>query len=178
MNLIKHFFGKAIETQAIEMFNKWKDSALAEKAHSERQIAEFSVGTPVICISNEWKDPVIGFVSQIEYITQAKNPVPVVMDYLSDRELMVMGAVYDFTFQRLDAFLKLAPHERWVMAQRYGFHPYGKDLSIDDLLEMSMNPKPLLSSIQIYNKLQESGFMNRYIKFMENLEKDQQVRNH
>ena len=100
------------------------------------------------------------------------------MDYLSDQELMVMGAVYDFTFQRLDAFLKLAPHERWVMAQRYGFHPYGKDLSIDDLLEMSMNPKPLLSSIQIHNKLQESGFMNRYIKFIENLEKDQQVRNH
>jgi hypothetical protein len=91
---------------------------------------------------------------------------------------MVMGAVYDFTRQRLDAFLKLAPYERWVMAQRYGFHHYGKDLTIEELLEMSMNPKPLLTAEQVHDKLIGSDFYDRHVKFIENLEKDQQVRNH
>jgi hypothetical protein len=173
MNLIKRFFSKAIETQAVELFNKWKDAEQAEKDRSNRQIAEFSVGTPVICISNEWDDPVVGFVTHIEYITKAQNPVPVVMDYLSGREVMVMGAVYDFTDQRLDAFLKLAPYERWVMAQRHGFHHYSKDLSIEELLEMSMNPKRLLSSEEVYDKLIKSGFYDNHVKFMENLAKDE-----
>lgn len=176
--IIARIFKGEIRWQAYQLFQEYQKQEDDRREESRRITAEFSVGTPVICISNEWEDPVIGFVSHIEYITKARNPVPVVMDYLSGQELMVMGVVYDFTRQRLDAFLKLAPYERWVMVRRYGFHHYGKDLTIEELLEMSMNPKPLLTAEQVHDKLIGSDFYDRHVKFIENLEKDQQVRNH
>lgn len=164
--IIARIFKGEIRWQAHQLFQEYQKQEDDRREESRRITAEFSVGTPVICISNEWEDPVIGFVSHIEYITKARNPVPVVMDYLSGQELMVMGAVYDFTRQRLDAFMRLNPYERWSMVQKMGFEHHGKDLSIEDLLEMSMNPKKILTEEEVYDKLIESGFLARVEKFM------------
>lgn len=35
-----------------------------------------------------------------------------------------------------------------------------------------MNPKPLMTAEQVHGKLKESGFYDRHVKFMENLEKN------
>lgn len=69
------------------------------------------IGKPVICISNEWENPVIGFGTQIQLITKAQNPVLVVHDYVTGQDLIVMGKVFVYTSQRFNTLMKLTPFE-------------------------------------------------------------------
>lgn len=68
---------------------------------------------PVICFSNEWTNPIIGFGNYIDYITLSKNPVLVINDILTDREFMAMGVVKLITPETLDLILDLNPYQGW-----------------------------------------------------------------
>lgn len=72
---------------------------------------ELMLGSPVISISNEWCDPIIGIANRIEYITLAKSPILVVKDYITQKEKYVLGKTYFYTEQRLNAIFKLDPFE-------------------------------------------------------------------
>lgn len=57
-------------------------------------VLEQFVGAPVICISNEHDNFVIGFGVRIEYITQAQNPILIVKSYVDGQEYVSFSKVY------------------------------------------------------------------------------------
>ena len=69
------------------------------------------VGKPVICISNEWENPVVGVAQKVDFITKGDCPVLVVKDYFSNEEKMIMGKSFLYTEQRFNAVFKLSPFE-------------------------------------------------------------------
>lgn len=158
------FFEVEIGMLACDQHDAWIKEQQRREQEIKAMIAGFAVGTPVICIGNEWKDPTIGFVTRIELLSQAKTPTLVVLDELTGNELIVMSAAYDFTGQRLQAFMKLSPYERWVMACRSGFDGH-RDLTRDDLLAMAFETKKLLTEDDVYEKLDATGFFTRVDAF-------------
>lgn len=80
-----------------------------EREHRERREAiermelQMMVGKPVIAISNEVQSPVIGFGERVEFITQAKNPVLVVSDYMTFDEMIPMSRIRHYTEQLMEA---------------------------------------------------------------------------
>lgn len=69
------------------------------------------IDKPIIAISNEWANPVIGIGKEIIYISKANTPVLVIHDYLTNEDKMIFSEVFYFTEQRFNAFSKLDPFE-------------------------------------------------------------------
>lgn len=65
----------------------------------------------VIVVSNEWENPVIGKVKEIQYVSLAKVPTFVVHDYITGEECLVFGKVFHYTDQKFEAIMKLTPFE-------------------------------------------------------------------
>lgn len=78
----------------------------------------------VICISNEWENPLIGTVVGIEFITQAQNPVPIVRCAITGKDILTLSKVMAFTMQRFEALMKLTPYERWCLIDTQNEIPY------------------------------------------------------
>lgn len=82
------------------------------------------IGKPVIVISNEWKDPLVGVLIHLEAIPHAdatvKTHLPVVIDAFSGQEFYTYGIIRPFSPKLLKAICKLDPDERWMLASRYG----------------------------------------------------------
>lgn len=89
-----------------------------ERRISERFELDMYIGKPVICISNEWTNPVIGFAICVEEITMANNPVLIVHDVLTDEDIMVLGHTYHYTHQRFEALSRLDPFEACSLIYR------------------------------------------------------------
>ena len=82
-----------------------------EKNKCKEMELEMLIGKPVISISNEWCNPVIGFGKEVIYITKAKIPVLVIKNYLTGEENMSLSDPFYFTEQRFNALAKLDPFE-------------------------------------------------------------------
>jgi hypothetical protein len=126
----------------------YKEQCEQKRTFEEEALSKF-VGQPVLVVSNNWEDPVIGIMKSIAFITQAQSPVPVVYDYVSSKELICLGHIQACTFEKLDIFISMTPSQRWhMLAQR-------------DTYEM-MLPEPswanLLSSDEIHKRLDAGNF--------------------
>lgn len=133
--------------------------------------AEGMVGTPVIALTNANSDMVVGFVKEIEYVTLAKCPVPVILDSVSGKELLHFGAVFDYTPQRLHAFGKLTPDERWAIVMKHGYSQW----------RFKPNDEaPLLTHRELCGRLTDSGFFVKAKEFTDslNMEKRQDTEHH
>lgn len=118
---ILNFFGLTTIKDARERYNLGFSTGVSSERDRQinlRQKLELSclklmIGKPVICVGNEWEDLVIGIVTDIDFITQAKNPIPIVKDILTGKEFITFAKVMPFTMQRFNALVKLDPYERW-----------------------------------------------------------------
>ena len=110
-NLFWSFVEKYFKTNIQNEINKAINNEREDKRnhYNEIKTIELSqfIGKPVICISNEWADPIIGFGLRVEFITRSKNPILCTHNYLDGREYLIMGAAYHFTEQRFDALFKI-----------------------------------------------------------------------
>lgn len=109
------FFPSQVENLRSISFSKGQNTSNNEqislrKSYQTTELSLF-VGQPVIIISNEWENPIIGFGHSIEFITKAQNPVLLVEDALTGDVFMTMGKPFVFTQQRFDAIMKLTPFE-------------------------------------------------------------------
>lgn len=134
-----------------ELLTKSRDELQAKsKAINEKSIRSL-IGKPVLVVSNNWEDPVIGQVIGVEFITAANEPVPVVFDYITQKELICLGHVQPCTREKLPMFISMTPSQRWyMMADRASFSKFGP----------TENTPPLLSEHEIIEKLGKTGFMN------------------
>lgn len=127
MNILFSVFKKVFAKQFEEIISS-EQNAIASKAkkegiQEEREYRanqkseclyaelELMIGKPVISISNEWSNPIIGFGKEIQFITQAKTPVLIIEDYVSGESKLVLSVPFYFSEQRFNAFSKLDPFE-------------------------------------------------------------------
>lgn len=116
---IENFIQESKNKEILEVIKKAKNEALQEeRAYRDEQRnhclfieLEMMIGKPVISISNEWNNPIIGFGKRIEFITRAKTPVLIIEDYVSGNDMMVLSVPFYFSEQRLFALSKLDPFE-------------------------------------------------------------------
>ena len=118
---------------------------------------EYYVGKPVIIVSNEWTNPVIGFGRRVDFITQARTPVLVVDDYLRGEEIMCQGALLSFSYQKFDAVMSLNPYDLCA-------------LLYNNMIEFNEFTKPKSGTRDsrevISDKLKSSGFFERLDHFL------------
>lgn len=81
----------------------------------EMDILHSMLGKPVIGIGNEWENPLIGTMVDIDYITKAHRPVPVIHNVLTGETHITLCKITPFTMQRFTALMKLTPYERWCL---------------------------------------------------------------
>lgn len=119
MNLFYSFFKKVFKKELqkdildsqYKKLNEYKD----EQIKIKKDIAIFEYETllnkPVIVISNEWQNPIIGIATKIEFVSQTNNPMLVVFDYVENKEVMSNGIIYAYNEQRFNGLMKLDPFE-------------------------------------------------------------------
>lgn len=110
------------------------------------------VGKPVIAISNEWDNPVVGFAKEITLVSKANNPYLVVHDYLTGQEVIPLGKVFFYTEQRFDAVMKLDPFELCSLLYTNSF---SDRTFVKDIRQQRDSREDLIQ------KLTESGFYDR-----------------
>lgn len=91
------------------------DRRRKEREDSELYTLQCLLNKPVIGISNEWENPLVGTVVDIDFITQARCPVPIVRDALTGEDHIALCKIMPFTIQRFQAVMKLTPYERWCL---------------------------------------------------------------
>lgn len=116
MKFLQRFFSKEIQAIENEASNKAINDYIAERENVRNMVEESRLqallGGAVIAISNEHANPCIGIAVSIEYVSQARNPVLVIKDFIRGHEVLTFGKVFKFSKELLDAFLKLTPQER------------------------------------------------------------------
>lgn len=137
--------------------NAYNIGVIAERKRSEESRADSDlitqqefVGKPVISFSNEWENPIIGFCTEITFITKAQNPVLMVKDYLTGETLMVLGKTFIYTEERFNAVMKLSPWELLGIAFSY---PWA-EASNATRKKIGVTDTPVV----VREKLEESGF--------------------
>ena len=159
--LIYRFFKNEIENEVISQVRQQKEASVTLKQESELTYSKHLIGHPVICVSNEWKNPVIGFVTEIKLVSKALCPLPVIYDELTGTSLICFGVVYEYTEQRMNALLTLDPFERWSLMIKYSHDTFSQDKYLTE-------DKPKLMSLyEVRDHLYEKGFFNRVKLFME-----------
>lgn len=119
MSFLFKAFSKFFSQEINDMVNKAKSDAENEerdyrenqRRHCQFIELEMMIGKPVISISNEWDNPIVGFGKRIEFITQAKTPVLIIEDYVSGQDVLVLSTPFYFSEQRFNALSKLDPFE-------------------------------------------------------------------
>ena len=96
-----------------EGYHTAKNESFESRKCSEVFEMEMLLGLKVIVLSNEWEDLLVGTAVRIEYITKASQPVLVIKNCFTGREVLTFSQVLQFDEETLVALLKLTPYERW-----------------------------------------------------------------
>lgn len=115
---------------------------------------EFFIDKPVIVITNEWRNPIIGFVNDID---KEKNSL-VVYDYISDKEVTVNSRTFIFTEQRYQLVIKLDPFE--LCSILYPEECFETDFR-KDKREFLLNPE------EINSRLRQNCFWKDLLEYRE-----------
>lgn len=117
---------------------------------------EHWIRLPIICISNEWDDPIIGFGVRVEMTCRNKDvPILVMKDYVTNKEVYCNGVIMEFTSQRFNAIYKLDPFELCSLVYRqYGTFNKEKKVTV-------------LTQEEMINKLNENHFFTDFEKYQE-----------
>lgn len=161
MTFLEKLFPKAVQHLQAKAQREEREYREARKKLYERHELERLVGAPVISVGNNWGDPCIGFGTRVIEITKALNPALIVMDYSNHlgppKEVLSMGIMMGFSEQRLDAILKLDPHERWTLLARNSAPNHARYGT--KVREHLSTPDELRA------RLQASGFQARWEQF-------------
>ncbi len=157
-SLVKSFFSKEIDAEKSLSFFKGmeqqRESSFKEQAGIKRLEVEMMVGKPVIYISNEWADPVVGF--GVGTLDIGSSCVLIIKDYISGKELTVMSTAHAYSETLLNAILKLNPFEAASLVYR------NHDWSYEHMKYDQYN-----GAEYIKNKLASSGFFDELKKYEE-----------
>ncbi len=167
--IVKKLFSSKFQKEFQSFYFEKIEQYRNERIESDRNIrtTELSmfINKPVICISNEWETPVIGFATSIGFISKANDPVLIVHNYLDNQEAMILGSTFYYNTQRFDALFKLDPFE--LCSFIYGRYT-------EQVFEKEIREK-LLTKEEVKQLLEQNGFYNRLNLF--NLYRERNPRN-
>lgn len=131
--------------------------------HEHWKLESF-LGKPVMYFSNEVQPPLVGFGKQLELITQAKQPVLIIEDYLTDQDMMAMGRIRHYTEQLLTAAFTVEPNT--LIALLYPVYdavevdkkPLGKQYTL-------MEARRVLTDRGFYERLQTYRLANTLVQY-------------
>lgn len=150
--LFKRFFNSDIDA----LLNARENSVRREitKLREDTNLISMQqlVGKPVIVISNEWDNPIVGIASRIEFITLGKCPILIVKNYIDGIEYMTFGKVFAFSSQKLRAVFKLSPFELCsLIYYQYAHVEFNKDIRHE-----------LIDYETVLSKLTANGFFSQF----------------
>lgn len=79
---------------------------------------EVDIGKLFISVTNEWDNPTIGVVLDVEYVTAGNCPIAKVYDFITNTVVLCGNSRIPFTQYNLDAILKLDPYQRWNLVAK------------------------------------------------------------
>jgi hypothetical protein len=94
-----------------------------EKHHNDRHeiqilCIETNVGKPFISVTNEWDNPMIGIVLDVEFVTAGLFPIAKVYDFVTNKVLLRGNTRIPFNRYNLEAILRLDPYQRWNLVTK------------------------------------------------------------
>lgn len=157
-SLVKFFFNEEINAEKSISFrlgvDEQRETSFKRRSEIKRIEIEMMIGKPVIYISNEWNDPIVGF--GINTFDIGTSCVLVIKDYITGKDLTVMSTAHNYSETLLNAVLKFNPFEAGSMIYRnhdwsYEHEKYGEYSGEESLRE----------------KLKSSGFFEDLKKYEE-----------
>lgn len=160
--LLETFFPDILEGLEKEAFQKGKRQAEKEQRENREFIQvlelEYHLNKPVMAFSNEFEDPVVGITLRVDLITQGRSPVLVVHDYVSNKEVTIMGVVTAYHEEFLEKLLAIDPCVRLALLYRTSYNnPYPSTVE-----KYNRYGEVTLSTYEeIKEKLSANGFYDR-----------------
>lgn len=120
---IVKLFGSIIEKEKQMAVNsalfRYQEAEAKRRQENANAELEYLVGKPVIGISNEWGEPIIGTLVRLELIgTTIPSALPVIFDELTQQEYLFFGTVCHYSVELVRALEKLTPSEAWVLVTK------------------------------------------------------------
>lgn len=156
--LFKHYFSVELKAEIL-LANKQGHQEECERSSTRKKEIEkiqlqMLVNTPVIYISNEWDNPIIGFGDSV--YKAGNRDFLLVKDYVSGEIVMPMSGVHSYSETLLNGILKLTPFEAASLV--YKNHDWSD--------EHQKNEKSTYTNSEdIMNKLKASGFFQEVEKY-------------
>lgn len=146
--LCKTVFKDLHRSHSNQLMLKGKEAYLAEREQQELMDKGSLIGQRCICYSNEYSNPVIGYISGLDVFNKTSF---FSVDDLLGEEVTVAGKTLLYTPARLSAVLKLTPLERWMLTFPNFSH----------LKDITLTPnQPLKPSQEIIDTLEAKGFFD------------------
>lgn len=154
------------------------EHARKNDAESKRSIqmveASLYIDRPVIYFSNEYDNPVVGFVKTVTTVTKANCPMLLVHDYLQNEEVMVhpnWPSLQHYNDQVLQAFCQM--DRNLLITFLYGRYRTGDQ---SDKVQFNKIPHPgFLTVPEMIGRLQQNGFYQRLRAFREQRQAHEQA---
>lgn len=173
--LLMKFLKNEIAKEKQVAVNEAVKKAIAERRENEanfrRVVHESYKGKPIIILTNEWNNPIIGEVIDLEY-GNGNNPWYVCQDYISGEVCCCLSEPKAFSMQKLQILGKLNPDEICAMYfEGVSYHStfrklqsYGKE-----------NPNKFTGYEDWMENLTKNGFFERFGDFLQKKESEWNV---
>lgn len=159
--LVKVFFRDQVKQATDLLFKQYKEKEDKRLTDIKNSAVYDLVGVPVIAISNEWANPVIGRVIRPVPISKSGDCVPQIYDVISGQPVIAMGKVIPFTMQRFEALFKLDPNERCSLLYSYTncFEKTGDKLLTRDKVYEILIRRNFIDLVNQYWSLKRSSIL-------------------
>lgn len=120
---IKDVLQAALQERLLRLRSAQDRIQQAQREEAQRMEASFLLNEPVVVLSNEWKEPMVGVlvdVDEVQHHSGARSFLPVVEEAFTKEKFCVFGIVRPLSISMLKTVDKLNPSERWMLASRYG----------------------------------------------------------
>ena len=155
--LFDFFFSKQKKKAFLDGSIYGQGKVITEQRNIKIAALEASVDKVVICISNEWENPVVGKLLRYDaygqvYSTSPASYFPIVEDYVSGEIRHCGGVQIPYSEEIVRVLVdKMTPYERWGVLTRTTIRQFGNVPLYPDQY------KPLLSAQEIIDKVKLQG---------------------
>lgn len=104
-NQLNHIFKDQIEREIASKKQAQREIELERQYDRKLYDVEFYIGKPVIVVSNEFENPVIGFGERVDITTVANKPLLIVHDYIINSPRLCAGKTFLFNEQMFNFIL-------------------------------------------------------------------------
>lgn len=155
--MFKSLITRLAQKQIQSAFNAGVKSERTRREASSLETKWFEMDAltagPVICVSNEHDNIVVGFIERIESICLSNEPLAIVKDYVSGKTLAIMGSIFGYTEDRFNALADMSPSQRVTVIYHSAYSREDKVFN-----NLTTAEEDILTREEVIIKLRENGF--------------------